>query len=255
MNYLTNYYKNLSEQLQQRYNVLFNQLKYLKEAEEEAKPVVQPDVKPEEGKASFRDVKNTPRFSTISRSEKQSNFIATANPSNAQLQWMRNFMTDLYEQFMEGFTRWFMTQLFSGRLPNIQEISQWMIQSWQDTLLQMPVWMRQTIEMGSRRWGVTVGEVWGGSWYDPTGVVNLGSIENKSSPYYIFSNLYLHPDGSVPFPWNPAGSPLGSMEGQAIPMPWGQYDTEEFNNWGEELHRLVFQGLPREWYHPQNYPD
>jgi hypothetical protein len=256
MNYLTNYYKNLSEQLQQRYNVLFNQLKYLKEAEEEAKPVVQPDVKPEEGKASFRDVKNTPRFSTISRSEKQNTFIATENPSNAQLQWMRNFMTDLYEQFMEGFTRWFMTQLFSGRVPTTQEISQWMIQSWQDTLLQMPVWMRQTIEMGSRRWGVTVGEVWGGSWYDPTGVVSLGSIENKSSPYYIFSNLYLHPDGSVPFPWNPAGRPLDNSERDNwIPMPWGQHDTEEFNNWGEELQRLVSRGLPREWYHPQTYPD
>jgi hypothetical protein len=30
MDYLTNYYKNLSEQLQQRRNVLSNQLKYLK---------------------------------------------------------------------------------------------------------------------------------------------------------------------------------------------------------------------------------
>jgi hypothetical protein len=66
----------------------------------------------------------------------------------------------------------------------------------------------------------------------------------------------LHPDGSVPHPWNPAGRPLDNNERDNwIPMPWGQYDTEEFNNWGEELQRLVFQGLPREWYHPQNYPD
>ena len=64
----------------------------------------------------------------------------------------------------------------------------------------------------------------------------------------------MHPDGAVPFPWNPAGRHFEPGE-IAIPMPWGEFDSEEFNNFGDELQRLVFQGLPREWYHPQSYPD
>jgi hypothetical protein len=171
---------------------------------------------------------------------------------------MRNFINDLHYQMQQDFVRWFMTQVFSGRVPNIQEISQWYIQAWPNLLLQMPVWMRQTLEMGSRRWGVPISELWGGSWYSPQ--FSLGMSMDEGHPYDIFTFFALHPDGSVPYPWNPAGSPLGSMqEGQAILMPWASGDGwmggEGHDAYTEELQRLVFQGLPREWWHPQSYPD
>ena len=261
MNYLTNYYKNRCEQLQEKYNTLLNKIKYLKEADEKAgdKPVEgdKPEASPKETNYRAGEEKD-PRLSgrQIARSEKQDTWRPTANPSNEQYQWMRNFMNELYAQFHEQMVRWIMSQVFSGRIPTTQEIAQYITQAWPDMLLQQPPWMRQTLEMMAERLNTTIGEL---GFYDPSYTIGFGAIGNKSEPFYLFSGFALHPDGSVPYPWNPAGRPLDNNERDNwITMPWGlAYGGDEsgVSNFNEELARLVFNGLPRDWYHPNNYPE